>query len=211
VGSGSPLPVVELKRSILAKHSRPWLATIGRGLLLLAAGAGLAIGQELTSDRQVLILSRALAYDSNLKSRAGDDLVVGVLGKAGNGPSEDAASAMARAFRSLISVRVQGLPVRTVQLAYTTAGALAFALETRGVDVLYLVPGLDDEIPAIAELARRRHVVTMGSRQEQVARGLSLGVFAVEGKPTIVVNLTASKAEGASFGSDLLRLAKVIR
>jgi hypothetical protein len=36
-------------------------------------------------------------------------------------------------------------------------------------------------------------------------------VFAVEGKPTIVVNLAASKAEGASFGSDLLRLAKVIR
>ena len=158
-----------MKRSILAKHPRRWLATIGRGLLLLAAGAGLAIGQELTSERQVLILSRALAYDSNLKSRAGDDLVVGVLSKAGNGPSEDAASAMARAFQSLISVKVQGLPVRTVQLAYTTAGALASALETRGVDVLYLVPGLDDEIPAIADLARRRHVVTMGSRQDQVA------------------------------------------
>ena len=173
--------------------------------------AGLAIAQELPSDRQVLILSRALAYDSNLKSRAGDDLVVGVLGKAGHGPSEDAASTMARAFRSLISVKVQGLPVRTVQLAYTTAGALASALEARGVDVLYLVPGLEDELPAIAELTRRRHVVTMGSRQEQVARGLSLGVFAVEGKPTIVVNLAASKAEGASFGSDLLRLAKVIR
>jgi hypothetical protein len=180
-------------------------------LLSLAASAGLAIAQELPSERQVLILSRALAYDSNLKSRAGDDLVVGVLAKAGHGPSEEAASAMARAFRSLISVKVQGLPVRTVQLAYTTAGALASALETRGVDVLYVVPGLDDELPAIAELARRRHVVTMGSRQEHVARGLSLGVFAVEGKPTIVVNLAASKAEGASFGSDLLRLAKVIR
>jgi len=203
------LTVSCVKRFTVVMRPRRWLPTIGAALLLLvAAGGRSARAQEIASDRQVLILSRALAYDSNLKSRVGSELVVGVLGKAGH---EDAASSMARAFRSLVSVKVQGLPVRSVQLTYTTVGALASALETHAVDVLYVVAGLDDEITAIADLARRRHVVTIGSRQDQVARGLSLGVFTVEGKPVIVVNLPASKAEGAAFSSDLLRLAKVIR
>ena len=35
--------------------------------------------------------------------------------------------------------------------------------------------------------------------------------FQVDGKPTIVVNLPAAKAEGSAFSSDLLRLAKVIK
>ena len=63
----------------------------------------------------------------------------------------------------------------------------------------------------IFEATRRLKVITMASRQDYVQRGLSLGVFAIDGKPTILVNLAASKAEGAAFGSDLLRLAKVIR
>jgi hypothetical protein len=36
-------------------------------------------------------------------------------------------------------------------------------------------------------------------------------VFLISARPTICVNLPASKAEGAAFGSDLLRLAKITR
>ena len=42
-------------------------------------------------------------------------------------------------------------------------------------------------------------------------KGASVGVFLVEGKATLFVNLPSSKLEGVDFGSDLLRLAKVIK
>jgi hypothetical protein len=186
--------------------------------LAVALIAGLTVirapgahAEEVPPARQVLILTRALAYDGNLKTRAGTDLLIAVLGKANNSGSEELASSMSRAFRGLGNVKVQGLAVRATQLNYTGASALAAAIESQGIDAIYICPGLDSELPGIFEATRRLKVVTLASRQEYVQRGLSLGVFAVEAKPTIVVNLPASKLEGAAFGSDLLRLAKVIR
>ena len=61
------------------------------------------------------------------------------------------------------------------------------------------------------ELTRKRHVITVGSREDYVKRGVSLGVFLASGRPTIMVNLSASRSEGAAFSSDLLRLATVIK
>jgi hypothetical protein len=178
-------------------------------LLFLAATA---LGEApVAPDRQVLILTRALAYDGNLKTRAGEDLLIAVVGRNGNAASEEVASAMSKAFKSLGNVKVQGLAVRAVQLGYASVNTLGLAIESQGIDALYVCPGLEADLPAIIELARKRQVITLGSREDHVKRGLSLGVFAVDAKPTIVVNLAAAKAEGAAFGSDLLRLAKVIR
>jgi hypothetical protein len=170
------------------------------------AGAG-----EVAADRQVLILTRALAYDGNLKNRAGPELVIAVLGKAGNGPSEQAAESMTKAFKALGSVKVQGLPLKATHIGYSGPTSLTNAIEAQGIDVLYLSSGLDAELPALLELAREKQVITMGGKEEYIGKGASLGVFTIDAKPTIYVNLTASKREGAAFGSDLLRLAKVIR
>ena len=175
------------------------------------ASAPAAPADEVSPARQVLILTRALAYDGNLKTRAGADLLVAVLGKPGNAPSDELASTMGKAFRGLGNVKVQGLAVRATQIAYKDAASLAAVIKSEGIDALYVAPGLDVELMGIVEATRRLKVVSMASRQDYVQRGLSLGVFAIDGKPTIVVNLAASKAEGAAFGSDLLRLAKVIR
>jgi hypothetical protein len=180
-------------------------------LSALVASATAAPADEVPPPRQVLILTRALAYDGNLKARAGAELVIAVVGKPGNVASDELASTMGKAFRALGNVKVQGLAVRATQLAYKDAAGLTAAIEAQGIDVLYVCPGLDAELMGIFEATRKLKVITMASRQEYVQRGLSLGVFSIDGKPTILVNLAASKSEGAAFGSDLLRLAKVIR
>jgi hypothetical protein len=195
-----------------SRAQRGWSAAVTLTLLsTLVASAPAAPGDEVAPARQVLILTRALAYDGNLKTRAGADLLVAVLGKPGNVPSDELASTMGKAFRGLGNVKVQGLAVRATQIAYKDAASLADMIKREGIDALYVAPGLDAELMGIVEATRRLKVVSMASRQDYVQRGLSLGVFAIDGKPTIVVNLAASKAEGAAFGSDLLRLAKVIR
>jgi hypothetical protein len=187
------------------------VAVVAALLPLLIARAIAGPADDVPPARQVLILTRALAYDGNLKTRAGADLLIAVLGKAGHSASDELAGTMGKAFRGLGNVKVQGLAVRATQMSYKDAAGLAATIEREGIDAIYVCPGLDAELMGIFEATRRLKVVTMASRQDYVQRGLSLGVFALEGKPTIVVNLAASKAEGAAFGSDLLRLAKVIR
>jgi hypothetical protein len=166
---------------------------------------------ELPPDRQVPILTRALAYDDNLKARAGDELVVAVLAKPGNSLSDQAAEGVHRAFKGLAGIKVQGLPLRAIRLNFTGGAHLVTAIQSQGIDALYLSPGLETDLGTILEVSKQQHVLSLGSRPDHINKGVSLGVFLIAAKPTICVNLGASKAEGAAFGSDLLRLAKVVR
>jgi hypothetical protein len=155
--------------------------------------------------------TRALAYDTKLKARTGDSVVLAVLFRPDQPSSKSAADAVARAFKPLENVRVQELPFKVVEQPYTSKGDLQAAIGAQGIDALYVVGGLEGELSSIKEISRKRQVLTIGAREQLVADGLSLGVFVVDGKNTITVNLAASREEGAAFTSDLLRLARVIK
>jgi hypothetical protein len=166
---------------------------------------------QVAPDKQAVIIARALAYDDNLRGRAGDSLVVAVLFKPGAGGSEGVADGMVRAFKALEGVKVQNLPLRVVKIAYGGKDALHGAVTGQGIDAVYVCPGLEGDQSGIREESRRDHIITIASREEQLTSGLSLGVFQFEGKTTITVNLPSSKDEGAAFSSELLRLARVVR
>jgi hypothetical protein len=51
----------------------------------------------------------------------------------------------------------------------------------------------------------------VAAKREYVEKGVSIGVFEIDSKCTILLNLPASRLEGVAFGPDLLRLARVIR
>jgi len=178
------------------------------GMLVCGVASG---QQEVPAERQVLILARALSYDDEIKGRVGDDVNVVVLSKPGNGASEAMSATMQKAFKGISSVKVQGLPLKINALTFSSGAALATALANQGIDVLYVCAGLEADLPAIIDVTRKHRTLTIGSREDHMTRGLALGVLPIDGKPTIIVNLGAAKAEGAAFSSDLLRLAKVIR
>jgi hypothetical protein len=54
-------------------------------------------------------------------------------------------------------------------------------------------------------------VLSVGSKPQHIEKGLSVGVFQIEAKCSILLNLPASRQEGVSFAADLLRLSKVLR
>jgi hypothetical protein len=178
----------------------------------LAGGAGRpARAEEVAIEKQVLVVVRALSYDNNLAKRAGDAIVIAALSKAGVASSEAGGEAVAKAFKQLGNVKVQGLALRSTHVRFTNPAALVTAIEAQGIDVFYIGPGMDAELAAVLEVSRKKQVITIGAREDQVKKGASLGVVSIGAKTTIVVNLTASKSEGTAFALDLLRLAKVIR
>jgi hypothetical protein len=187
------------------------LALVGVGTVAASALHGSAMAEEVAIEKHVMIVTRALSYDHNLVRRAGKALVVAALSKAGVAESERAGETVARAFRTLASVKVQGLAIQATHLRYTTAAALVAAIDAQGIDVLHVGPALDGDLESVLEISRRKQVVTVGAREDQVVKGVSLGVVSIGSKLTVVVNLPASKGEGAAFAMELLRLAKVIR
>lgn len=180
-------------------------------VLLAALAAPRASAQELASEREAAILVRALAYDRALQARAGDAVVVAVVFRPGDAASAREAGAALAAFKTLEKLKISGLPFRAVQVAYQGPTALVDATKASGIDVLYVCGGLDADLPAIVAHTRGAKLTTMASNASYVHSGVALGLAVEEGKPRLLVNLEASRGEGAQFSSELMRLAKVIR
>ena len=166
---------------------------------------------EVPPSRQVVIVLRALAYDGNLKSRAGHTVNIAILHKKGNSASEQMAAAVTQAFISRQSTLVTGLPIAISRLAYRTPGELKDSIVESGIDLLYVCDGLESDLDAIKDITRQTRVLSVGANREQIEKGITLGVVEMDGKVTILVNLQGSRLEGVSFTGDFLRLTSVIR
>ena len=97
------------------------------------------------------MLLRALSYEERLTGRAGLDVHVGVVGREQDPGSERSAFAMSLAFQTQGNLYVHGLPVKASQLAYQGPEPFAALLERRGIDVVYVCPGLEPELARILE------------------------------------------------------------
>lgn len=170
-----------------------------------------AAGGELPPSRQAILFARIVAYDGHLPARAGAAVNIGVLAKKGDKDSERMAAVMMKAFAPLESATLLGLSLHVSRVDFSGREALDRAIREGGLDTLYVCSGLDASLADIKAVTRARKVLTLGSHQAHLRDGLSVGVFFIEGKNTILVNLEASREEGVLFSPEMLRLATIVR
>jgi len=89
--------------------------------------------------------------------------------------------------------------------------SLERALDSLDVDVVYLTPLRAKDIGSITRVTRELHISTMTGVEEYVREGVAVGLGVWQEKPRVLVNLDASKAEGADFSSRLLSLAQLVK
>jgi hypothetical protein len=59
--------------------------------------------------------------------------------------------------------------------------------------------------------ARTSRITTVTGVPEYVETGLAIGIGVKGERPEIVINLTASRAEGADLDAQLLKLARIVK
>ena len=185
-----------------------WIILIG---LVWFAPAVTALADDVPSDRQAMILARALAYDTKLKDRVGETLTIAVLYRQGDSDSEDVRDDMVKAFEKTAKLKVQGLPMNVVTIAFSDGASLEASITRAEVDAIYLSSGLDGGLREIISVARKKDISTLSGQKKYIEAGVAIGVVLQKRKPSIMVNLPATQAEGMNLMSDLLKLAKVIR
>jgi hypothetical protein len=194
-----------------ASHARSRRFLVGLALCVSGGHVPTASADaESLRQRHAAILFKALSYDDKLVERGGPEMVVAVVYRAG-GTDAAEAEAWYQAFFALRSWRFLGLPFRPIKLPLHNAERLRKTIVQEGIDALFVMGLGKDDLIAVEKAARESKVVTMASQEEQIAAGLSLGVFVIDGKNTLLVNLAASREEGAVFNSAMLKLAKVIK
>jgi hypothetical protein len=167
---------------------------------------------EVPPDRQGMLILRALAYDRNFKSRAGAVAGILVVFRPGDQPSESMKTDMVGAFEELAkTVTVLDRPVKVSSRGFSTGAGLDAVIRGAEASTVYVCGGLDDAIPAISEVTRRRSALSIASSDIYLSSGLSVAVLARGTKPTIALNLAASRAEGCEWDPLFLRLAEIIK
>jgi hypothetical protein len=182
-----------------------------RALLVLLLLAGAAFADDIPATQQSYLIIRILSYDRNVHDRSGGSAVnVAVVYKPGNSASEATQQAVVQAIQSAAeSANVSGLPITVEPIPYD--GSLESRASGAHAAAIYVCPGLEDALPAIQSITHKNRILSFTNIEPNVKNGLSVGLFTRGGRPTILVNLPATQAEGANLDSALLRVAEVLK
>ena len=197
------------------------LRGLGRGLRGLAAAVCVvafavspvhAGGEEkMPAPRFATFLARMLTYDTHLKKRVGEKLVIAILYEGTNPASVTAGLELASELKNLELIKILDLPVQTHRIAVVGAAELEKAVQADGIGAFVVSDGLEKQQALIKKVSEKGKIMTIGTSSEQVRAGFTIAVYLDHGKSKLLVNLRASKSEGVAFSSDLLGLAEVIQ
>jgi hypothetical protein len=179
-------------------------------VLLGAALSSIPSREVLPARNQALLLLRVLSYDRNLKARSGAEVTVVVAYREGAPRSEQEQGMAAALEEAARSFTVSGLKARVVTVPWRGAAALGAELKATGAAALYVGESLSGETAGISAAARGRSALTFAPLREMVEGGLALGLLNANDRARLLVNLAASREEGADLDSVFLGIAEVI-
>ena len=109
------------------------------------------------------------------------------------------------------SVTVAELHVSVLSVPYSGVSDLEAKIMAKRPVAMFVCTGLADAVPAVSAVTRRRSVLTLTLTTAYLKTGLSIGFQRGDDRVNILINLPASRAEGADLDAALLRLAEVYR
>lgn len=166
---------------------------------------------SLTPLRRAMILSRIITYDKGLIGDA-TTLTIVVLSKSDNATSATEANEMVSAFQTVAAeAKLNGALLKIERLAYADPSAIEASMLKLGAKVVYICEGFDSDFEKIKAITRRRRLLSLSGQDGPVRAGFSVGIYTKEGKSRMIVNLSASQAEGITFPPEFLRLAEIVR
>lgn len=151
---------------------------------------------------QAAFIDKIAAFDRSMPERAGSQLKVLVLHKHGDAASTRTAHEMAQELTGLKAIG--GLPKAIEEHGFVSPSEIAAACKARGVAILYVAPGLEAEMPAIARALAGISVLSVGPE------GAVVGFALEESRPRILISLPRAKDQGVSLKPELLKLAKIV-
>jgi len=197
--------------------ARP-LAGLRAGLLALslaALAARSSAAQEVAVpvSVQIPILAKILNFDRKFTERAGGRLTIGVLYQSRYRTSANVAAEVCRALEELPPSAfgaLESLERTCVAIDLDAISALDSVVKRLGVRVLYVSPLRAVHVEDVTAVSRAAQITTFTGVPRYVETGMAIGVDLKRERPEIVINLAASRAEGADLAAHLLKLARVV-
>ncbi len=185
------------------------LTLLFAGLCLGVATRSAAQDMPVPVEVQIPLLLKILSFDRALATSPSDPLVVGVVFQGRNRSSSEIGAEVRGQLIAGGRAPGAGRAIRVVPIDLDVISDIRAVLLRDSVRVLYVAPLRAVAISTVAAATRERLVRTFTGIPNYVEQGLSVGIDVNGVRPQIVINLLASRAEGALFSADLLKLARI--
>jgi hypothetical protein len=153
------------------------------------------------------LMARSIGYDKNLKARAGEQLVIALVYEEADAASKAHCASMEAAFGALRGVRVQGIPIDIVSLAYSKS--FAEDAKKKALDVVYVCPNVK-AISDITAQSQKLKLLTIAGEPADIERGLTLSATQDGERVVLVINRASAQAENVVFAEQILGVAKLV-
>jgi hypothetical protein len=186
-----------------------------RGLCLAVVAAGGHVAALQAQEMEIPVAThlplflKVLSFDRRHEPRAGRDepFVLGIVYQSRNRVSLTAKNEVMRVVASMNASSTQ---LRALEIDLDAESLDSAIVRTRA-DVIYVAPLRALDIADVARATRAASVTTLTGVPEYVPLGLAVSVRLQGERPKLLVNLPASRLEGADFSAELLKLAQVVQ
>jgi len=155
------------------------------GFLFLAAGFSSLQAQEAPPKLQAALFMKLLGFYTNLGS---GDFTIHVVGSPG------------------VASELKGNIGKKIGKAKLSAVSEGEGPPTNGAKVIYV----GKSVKAITDYSQANKVLTITGLPKFVNEGVTLGVTIEAGKPKILLNLSATKAEDVNWNPAILKVASTV-
>jgi hypothetical protein len=187
---------------------RRWLLVASLlGLLVFVASVVDAEEVSVPAAVQVALLVKVASYDKNYATRAGERAHIVIVTMKGDVDSARMSGQLGVALSE--TDRVGGLPHDESVVEYANAPSLAQACRERHVAIVYLTPGLTDEVDAIGRALDGMSVLSVGAVNGYAAKGAVIDFFVEGGKPKIALNLAQARKQQVALAPEVVRIMRL--
>ena len=194
------------------------VAALVTGLLCVGvfgtpAGRVAAQDTPVPVDVQVQIMVKILNFDRRLPERLGGRLTLGVLYQGRYRTSANVGGEVCRTLMALPASALgalDSLQITCVKIDLDNTPDLPAVLKRERVQVLYVSPLRAYQLEDVVAASRDAQITTLSGVPRYVETGVAIGVDMRGDRPEIVINLPASRAEGADLNAQVLKLARVV-
>lgn len=182
-------------------------------LFISLAGMDSLLAQEMPIPIkvQVPLFTKILSFDRNLKTRVGNEIVLGIVYQKNFRTSFDVQDQIITTITEIPIREIDGISLRCIAIEMKENIDLTDIITKNKVDILYITPMRTLDFEKISAISRANQILTISGVPDYIDEGFAVGIGSKGDKPMIIVNLKAAKAEGADFNSQLLKLAKIIQ